>query len=88
MQPMLGGKPIQMGGTAAFAHGKGGQLVQLATGKGGQTVGLIRTPQGINLVSQPLSHAAGTWHFISLSIRTIVNSVLFIEKYFSQYHIF
>ena len=55
MQPMLGGKPIQISGKP-FAQAKG--LVQLA-GKGGQPLGLIRTPQGpltaINVIPQPLT---------------------------------
>ncbi|RUS69820.1 hypothetical protein EGW08_022416 [Elysia chlorotica] len=60
VQPILSGKPIQIGGKP-FGTTKG--LVQLA-GKGGQPLGLIRTPQGplstINLISQPIvSSAAG-----------------------------
>ncbi|GFO47485.1 nuclear factor related to kappa-b-binding protein [Plakobranchus ocellatus] len=54
VQPILSGKPIQIGGKP-FGTTKG--LVQLA-GKGGQPLGLIRTPQGplstINLIPQPV----------------------------------
>ncbi|GFR66708.1 nuclear factor related to kappa-B-binding protein [Elysia marginata] len=60
VQPIISGKPIQIGGKP-FGTAKG--LVQLA-GKGGQPLGLIRTPQRplstINLIPQPtVSAAAG-----------------------------
>lgn len=54
VQPILSGKPIQIGGKS---FGTAKNLVQLA-GKGGQPLGLIRTPQRplstINLIPQPI----------------------------------
>lgn len=53
VQPVLGGKPIHLGGKP-LAQAKG--LVQLAAGKGTPTLGLLRTQQGpitaINLIPQ------------------------------------